>query len=84
MTNEIKFIASANKMHMPCNMYDIENIGEMLTDKNMYIMVNLANYKGHESITHIMNFISRYSTSYACLRCKKINKKYFICWSEHK
>ena len=84
MKNNVKFNSKTNKMLMPSNLYNIEDIGEMLTEKSMYITVNLSEYKSAENIAYIMNFIINYSTSYACVRCRKISKKYFLCWSEHK
>jgi hypothetical protein len=84
MKNQVKFNKSKDKMLLPKCFYDIENIGEMLQEREMQIIVNLKEYEDSESINKIISFINSYNTSYACLRVRPIGKKGFLCWSEHK
>lgn len=78
-----EFNEDTNKMLLPQIMYDIEDIGEMLTEKEMYIFVNLSDYTDPEDMQGIINVLNSYSTSYASIRIRKISNKHFACWSEH-
>ena len=71
------------KMICPEIFYNIEDIVEILQEKEISILVNLKYYTESENINKIINFISRCQKSYATLRVKKVNSKAFICWSEH-
>lgn len=71
------------KLLAPEVFYNIEDIVEILQERETSILVNLKSYTEGESISKIMGFINSCQTSYACLRLKKINNKCFICWSEH-
>ena len=71
------------KMICPEIFYDIEDIVEILQEKEISILVNLKYYTEKESINKIIHFISSCQTSYATLRVKKFSSKAFICWSEH-
>lgn len=71
------------KMLCPEIFYDIEDVVEILQEKEISILVNLKYYTNKEKINEIINFISSCQKSYATLRVKKVNSKSFICWSEH-
>ena len=71
------------KMLCPEIFYDIEDIVEILQEKEISILVNLKYYTDKEKIDEIIHFISSCQKSYATLRVKKVTSKSFICWSEH-
>ena len=71
------------KLICPEIFYNIEDIVEILQEKEISILVNLKYYTDKETLSEIINFVSEGQKSYATIRVKKISSKAFVCWSKH-
>ena len=71
------------KLLRPKIFYDIEDIVEILQEKETSILVNLKHYNDCESISEIIRFVLKGKTSYATIKTKRISPKCFVCWSKH-
>ena len=72
------------KQFIPQSFHDIEDIVEILQEKETSILVNLSKSKlKKEMIAKILNFISESQRSYMRINIKKFFPKTFVCWSEY-
>ena len=73
------------KIISPESSSDIEDIVEMLQEKESSIIVNMSKCKKIKQnvIAKIIDFILNNQTSYMAIKVKKIFPKVFVCWSEH-
>lgn len=73
------------KVIRPESSTDIENIVEMLQERETSILVDMSKCRhiNKNNIERIMEFISINQKTYMQLNVKKIFPKVLICWSEH-
>lgn len=72
------------KVVCPESSTDIENIVEMLQEKETSILIDMSKRKHIDKnvIERIMEFIQLNQKSYMKLNVKKIFPKVLVCWSE--
>jgi len=72
------------KVVCPESSTDIENIVEMLQEKETSILIDMSKRKHIDKnvIARIMEFIQLNQKSYMKLNVKKIFPKVLVCWSE--
>lgn len=76
---------SEMKIICPTSYSDIENIVEMLQERESSILVNLKDsnqFLRQTSINSLIYFIIDNQKSYMKIYAKKLFPKVFICWSE--
>ena len=79
-----KYKAKEIKLFCPESFHDIEDIVEILQEKETTILVNLSKSTlKKEMIGKILKFISESQRSYMRINIKKIFPKVFVCWSEY-
>lgn len=71
------------KLVTPRNAMDLDDIGLMLQEDEMSILVNLSQSKCNELlIEKAMQYIASFNTPYMVIRTKRIYKRVFICYSQ--
>lgn len=73
------------KVICPESSTDIENIVEMLQEKESSILIDMSKRKHIDKnvIARIMEFIKLNQKTYMKLNVRKIFPKVLVCWSEH-
>jgi len=72
------------KIIRPQSSADIENIVEMMQEKETSVIIDMSKckYVDKKAIERIMEFISINQKTYMTLNVKKIFPKVLVCWSE--
>ena len=70
------------KLFCPESFSDIEDIIEILQEKEASILVNMSKCKiNKKGISKIMDFIEQCQKPYMIIKVKKFFSKVFVCWS---
>ena len=78
-----EFIEKDIKIFKPKKINDIENLIEILQEKETSVLVILPDYDKRKcSADDLLNYILSCQTSYTSINVKKFSQKIFICWSE--